>query len=152
MEAGTWTWKPGYACRASVRSAETVLPMERWSWCRRQMAVPKAKERAMSESDVNPSASPVLAQLRGIARTFGSTCALRDASLTVRAGDSIAITGASGSGKSTLLSIMGLLDTPTDGSYMLCGEDVSRSSASHRSKLRRGYGHEYRVAWRTGRL
>lgn len=93
----------------------------------------------MSESDANPPAPPVLAQLRGVTRTFGSTCALRDASFTVRAGDSIAITGASGSGKSTLLSIMGLLDTPTDGSYMLCGEDVSRSSASHRSKLRREY-------------
>lgn len=93
----------------------------------------------MSEPDANPPAPTVLAQLQGITRTFGTTRALQGASFTVRAGDAIAITGASGSGKSTLLSIMGLLDTATDGSYMLCGEDVSRSSASHRSRLRREY-------------
>lgn len=91
----------------------------------------------MNESIANLPVSTVLAQLRGISRSFGPTQALRDASFTVHAGDSIAITGASGSGKSTLLSIMGLLDTPTDGLYMLCGEDVSHSSASHRSRLRR---------------
>lgn len=79
----------------------------------------------------------VLASLRGIERTFGITQALQEATFDVHAGDSIAITGPSGSGKSTLLSIMGLLDIPTAGTYTLCGHDVSHSSTSRRSRLRR---------------
>ncbi|RYN15258.1 lipoprotein-releasing system ATP-binding protein LolD [Bifidobacterium animalis subsp. animalis] len=85
----------------------------------------------------NMERSDVLASLRGIERTFGITQALQEATFDVHAGDSIAITGPSGSGKSTLLSIMGLLDIPTAGTYTLCGHDVSHSSTSRRSRLRR---------------
>lgn len=52
-------------------------------------------------------------------------CALHAVDLTVARGDYVSITGASGSGKSTLMHILGLLDTLTDGSYLLEGEDVS---------------------------
>ena len=52
-------------------------------------------------------------------------CALHGVDLTVARGDYVSITGASGSGKSTLMHILGLLDTLTDGSYLLEGEDVS---------------------------
>jgi len=53
------------------------------------------------------------------------TTALNDINLTVKRGDFLAITGRSGSGKSTLMHVIGLLDTPTSGTYFLNGTDVS---------------------------
>ena len=63
-------------------------------------------------------------------------CALHAVDLTVARGDYVSITGASGSGKSTLMHILGLLDTLTDGSYLLEGEDVSRLSPQALARLR----------------
>lgn len=54
------------------------------------------------------------------------TIALKDIDLVVRKGDFLAITGRSGSGKSTLMHIIGLLDSPTSGKYILNGTDVSK--------------------------
>jgi len=62
--------------------------------------------------------------------------ALRGITLTVRAGELIAIVGASGSGKSTLLNILGCLDRPSSGEYRLDGRDVSRLTADQRAVLR----------------
>jgi len=62
--------------------------------------------------------------------------ALRPADLVIEAGDYVAVTGPSGSGKSTLLHLLGLLDAPTEGSYLLDGLDTSTLNDRDRSALR----------------
>ena len=62
--------------------------------------------------------------------------ALRGISLTIREGEFVAIMGASGSGKSTTMNIIGCLDRPTRGSYVLDGQDVSEMSKDERADIR----------------
>ncbi len=62
--------------------------------------------------------------------------ALRDVSLTIGEGEFVAIMGASGSGKSTLMNILGCLDRPTSGRYLLGGREVSRLSRSQLAEVR----------------
>ena len=61
---------------------------------------------------------------------------LTDVDLVVEAGEHVAIVGRSGSGKSTLLNILGLLDVPTSGEYLLDGEPVAALSTRRRGRLR----------------
>jgi putative ABC transport system ATP-binding protein len=62
--------------------------------------------------------------------------ALRGVSLTIRANEYVAIMGPSGSGKSTMLNILGCLDVPTSGAYLLAGHDVARLSQSRLARVR----------------
>jgi putative ABC transport system ATP-binding protein len=79
-------------------------------------------------------------QLTGITKVFATddveTHALRGIDLTIKAGDFASITGPSGCGKSTLLSILGLLDAPSSGQYLIDGEDVSRLTLTQASRVR----------------
>ena len=61
---------------------------------------------------------------------------LADVDLTVTAGEHVAIVGRSGSGKSTLLNVLGLLDSPTAGEYLLDGQDTRRLRGRRRARLR----------------
>lgn len=56
--------------------------------------------------------------------------------LAVRKGEFLAITGPSGSGKSSLLYLLGLLDAPTEGEVVICGEETSKLSSNERADVR----------------
>lgn len=81
-----------------------------------------------------------LIRLAGVSKIFHTdeveTHALRDIHFEVRQGEYVAIGGPSGCGKSTLLSILGLLDTPTGGSYSLAGHAVQKLAAAERARIR----------------
>lgn len=65
-----------------------------------------------------------------------ATKVLYGVSFEIRNGEFVAIMGPSGSGKSTIMNILGLLDVPTGGTYMLDGEDVSKLSEHEQAKIR----------------
>ncbi len=81
-----------------------------------------------------------LIQLQGIKKVFYTdeveTHALADVHLEIKQGEYIAISGPSGCGKTTLLSILGLLDTPSDGEYLLDGRPVAGLDAADRARVR----------------
>jgi putative ABC transport system ATP-binding protein len=81
-----------------------------------------------------------LIELRGIAKVYDTGAvkveALRGVDLAVRENEFLAIVGPSGSGKSTLMNIIGCLDTATDGSYRLHGEEVAGLSIDRLAEIR----------------
>src|SRR3954468_19801167 len=106
----------------------------------------------MPESAAKQSPSPLstgtmtgdgnqpLIRLAGLKKIFFTdeveTHALQDIHLEVQPGEYVAIAGPSGCGKTTLLSILGLLDTPSDGEYMQANEAVANLTASERARIR----------------
>ncbi len=94
----------------------------------------------MNSSGSDPGADCMirLSNVRKLYRTSElETTALDDVSLEVEQGDFVAIMGPSGCGKSTLLNIVGLIDTPTSGEYVLEGTEVSRYSESRLTEIRK---------------
>ncbi len=81
-----------------------------------------------------------LIHLDGLSKVFYTeeveTHALSNVKLDIRSGEFVSIAGPSGCGKTTLLSILGLLDSPTGGKYLLDREPVERLSASQRARIR----------------
>lgn len=84
----------------------------------------------------------MLLELKNIAKNYnrpsgkGHTAVLKDISLSVRQGESIAIVGPSGSGKSTLLNIIGALDNPSSGKVILRGKDLAGCTDAELSRIR----------------
>ena len=89
----------------------------------------------------------VIIRLNGISRRHGETVAVRSVDLNVRQGEFLAIVGPSGAGKSTLLNVIGLLDTPSTGRYLLDGIDVADVGERERDRLRgRTFGFVFQFA------
>ena len=88
---------------------------------------------------MNTSAQPLI-HLDGVTKVFFTdeveTHALAGIHLEIKSGEYIAIAGPSGCGKSTLLSILGLLDSPTEGKYILNGKAVADLPLSERARVR----------------
>jgi putative ABC transport system ATP-binding protein len=84
--------------------------------------------------------STALIHLEGVTKVFYTdeveTHALAGIHLDLKKGEYVSISGPSGCGKSTLLSILGLLDTPTDGTYILNGQSVANLNLSQRARIR----------------
>ncbi len=82
-----------------------------------------------------------LIECKNINRYFGEgenrVHVLKNINLTIQKGDFVAIIGQSGSGKSTLMNILGLLDTPTSGTYSIAGTETSKMSADELAAMRR---------------
>ncbi len=87
-----------------------------------------------------PANGAPLIQLQGVRKVFFTdeveTHALADVHLEIREGEYVAINGPSGCGKTTLLSILGLLDTPSDGSYLLEDKSVANLTPAERARIR----------------
>ncbi len=81
-----------------------------------------------------------LLHLEGLSKVFYTeeveTHALANINLSIHTGEFVSIAGPSGCGKTTLLSILGLLDSPTAGKYVLDDTPVEDLTASHRAKIR----------------
>lgn len=84
--------------------------------------------------------NPTLITMSGLSKSFisdaGVTQAINDVNLTINAGEYVSISGPSGCGKSTLLSILGLLETPSGGEYLLNGFPVHDLDAYQRAEIR----------------
>jgi len=93
---------------------------------------------ATSAAAGNPTSK--LIEIKDLSKVYGAGSiavqALRSVNATVEKGEFVAVMGASGSGKSTLMNILGCLDRPTSGAYVLDGEDVSRLSKDRLAGVR----------------
>ncbi len=80
-------------------------------------------------------------EIKNITKTYGSGDtafqALKDVTFSIQDGEFVAIMGPSGSGKSTMMHILGCLDTPTAGTYVLDGKDVSEMSDEELAEIRK---------------
>src|ERR1022692_2679463 len=84
--------------------------------------------------------TPTLLRMNGVTKVFLTdeveTHALSGIHLEINAGEFVCIAGPSGCGKSTLLSILGLLDSPTEGSYTLNNQPVANLNFAQRARIR----------------
>lgn len=82
-----------------------------------------------------------LIELQEVSKIYGfgdaTTLALNEINFSVEAGEFVAVMGPSGSGKSTLMNVIGLLDRPTDGMYILDGRHAARLNPNQRARARR---------------
>ena len=81
--------------------------------------------------------SEKILELKNVSKIYGNLKALADVNLTVNAGDWLSIMGPSGSGKTTMINIIGCMDTPSEGSVILDGTDISKESGGNLTRIRR---------------
>src|SRR6202522_682198 len=119
-------------CRAPT------IPTASASISRRRLA--KDDRQQMTEEKTMTNAGQPLIQIEDLTKIFYTdeveTPALSGVHLSISKGEYVAMSGPSGCGKSTLLSIIGLLDTPTGGSYTLNGKQVANLNFADRSRIR----------------
>lgn len=103
------------------------------------MDLPTSDTTMVTEPATVPSRTPVVS-VRDVRKIYqlGETevHALRGVTVNIAAGDFVAIMGASGSGKSTFMNILGCLDRPTSGQYLLEGTDVARLTKKELARIR----------------
>ncbi|MDP3773875.1 MAG: ABC transporter ATP-binding protein [Gemmatimonadales bacterium] len=97
-------------------------------------------DTTLKEGSAMTKNGETLIHLEGIKKVFYTdeveTHALAEIHLEIKSGEYVAIAGPSGCGKTTLLSILGLLDSPSEGNYLLDGEPVASLTASQRARIR----------------
>lgn len=81
--------------------------------------------------------SQAILELKNVSKVYGTLRALSDINLSVNRGDWLSIMGPSGSGKTTMINIIGCMDTPSEGSVVLDGVDISRENAASLTRIRR---------------
>jgi macrolide transport system ATP-binding/permease protein len=95
----------------------------------------------MKRTTVRDMSDTPLILLKSVSRHYPSgddfTTVLRNVDLTIQRGEMVAIVGASGSGKSTLMNILGCLDRPSEGQYLISGRSTAELSADELAQLRR---------------
>ncbi|MEV8587646.1 ABC transporter ATP-binding protein [Streptomyces sp. NPDC051180] len=99
----------------------------------------RARDREPDPRTPHPTPAPPVVEFRGVGLTYPGpppVRALRPCELVVHAGEFVTVVGPSGSGKSTFLNVVGLLDAPTEGSYLLDGIDTSALRDGERTALR----------------
>jgi len=105
-----------------------------------EMSEAQVKTEDVATATASQGSGAPLIQLEGVSKVFYTdeveTHALCDIHLEIKEGEYVSIAGPSGCGKSTLLSILGLLDSPTDGAYALSDEPVAGLNASQRARIR----------------
>ena len=100
-----------------------------------------ATEQAIAEASRSANTSRPVISVRGLTKTYRVNhgtdfTALRGVSLEVQPGEFVAIMGPSGSGKSTLMNLLGCLDTPTSGEYIINGQKVNTLSSDKLADIR----------------
>ncbi len=95
----------------------------------------------LAKTGVNCRKYMSIISLKDVSKLYGfgdaTTVALDEVTMTIEPGEFVAIMGPSGSGKSTLMNLIGLLDRPTHGDYMLSGRSVAKLRTNQRAKVRR---------------
>ncbi len=111
---------------------------ERQLWCSLAIQLVFKNEHQLRSYLGNGS---MMIQTAGLTKMYTAsevaTTALRQVNFAVQTGEFVAVMGPSGGGKSTLLHLLGLLDTPSEGTYVLLDQEVSRYSERQRTALRK---------------